>query len=138
MKSKLIYANYFPETGESEVVIENKRGMFVGQAQCHPEEEAPSDYAGCRYAEARAHIAATQYEKKILNYKIEELENFEKILKSLKDYNPHCLEARRLRRRIHELKSTRKQLIENMQAMKAAITRAMDERDAWLEKHKTK
>ena len=136
MKSKLIYANYFPETGESEVAIKNKRGVFVGHAQCHPEEEAPSDYAGCRYAEIRANIEAIKCEKRIVNFAIKELEDFEKILKSLKDYNPNSVEARRLRRRIHEKKEERIFLQTAIIAMKNTLKKVMNERDALIEKRK--
>lgn len=138
MKSKLIHADYNAENGISQVVIENRNGCFMGIAQCHEEEEAPSDYAGCRIAEARAHIKSAQFEKNILNWKIKELEDFEKILKSLKDYNPDCLEARRLRRRIHELKAERKAKIILIASMKDAVTKALDERDAYFAKKNSK
>lgn len=136
MKNKLAYANFNAETGISDVVIKNKNGSFMGIATCHPEEEAISEYTGCRYAEIRANIKAVQYEKRMVNAAIKELEDFEKILKSLKDYNPHSVEARRLRRRIHEKKEERIFLQTAIIAMKNALKRAMDERDAFLEKQK--
>lgn len=137
MKYKLIHAEFFPETGESEVAIENKNGIFIGLAQCHPEEQHPSKFAGCRIAEVRAHIQAAQYEKKILNYQIKELQNFEKILKGLKNYNPNSLEARRLRRRIHELKEEKNKKNNLILSMKRSLKKSMDERDELIKKHFT-
>lgn len=136
MKNKLIYANFDAETGISDAVIRNKNGTFMGIATCHPEEEAVSDYAGCRYAEIRANIKAVQYEKRMVNAAIKELEDFEKILKSLKDYNPNSVEARRLRRRIHEKKEERIFLQTAIIAMKNTLKKAMCERDALIEKRK--
>ena len=137
MKNKLIYANFNAETGISDVVIRNKNGTFMGIATCHPEEEAVSDYAGCRYAEIRANIKAIQYEKRMVNAAIKELEDFEKILKSLKDYNPNSVEARRLRRRIHEKKEERIFLQTAIIAMKNTLKRVMNERDELIKKHST-
>lgn len=136
MKNKLAYANFNAETGISDVVIKNKNGCFMGMATCHPEEEAISEYTGCRYAEIRANIKAVQYEKRMVNAAIKELEDFEKILKSLKGYNPNSIEARRLRRRIHEKKEERIFLQTAIIAMKNALKKAMDERDAFLERQK--
>ncbi len=134
MKYKLEKADYIPETGISQAMVSTKRGNFFGYAQCHPEEEFPSHYAGCRLAESRALLKAVQFEKNMINVKIQELKNFEKILKSLKDYNPHSVEARRLRRRIHELKEERLKYLNFIIDIKEGIRATMDKRDAYLAK----
>lgn len=136
MKYRLVHAEYFPEERTSEAIIDTMHGLFYGVAHCHPEEEYESHFAGCRIAESRAILRAVQFEKNILNHQIKELEDFEKILKSLKEYNHHSVECRRLRRRIHELKDIRKEYIKQIKAIKEGITKTMDERDAFLAKTK--
>jgi hypothetical protein len=136
MKTKLVRANYDAEMGISEAVVKNKNGHFTGHALCHPKEEHPSNFAGCRIAEARAIINSVRYEKNVLNSKIKALQDFEKILKNLKDYNPDSVEGRRLRKRIHELKAERKAKREHIAAMKAALNKTIAERDEYFAKQK--
>ena len=65
MKSKIIYANYNPETGKSIVKIQNQYGIFTGVSQLQ-EEDRPyeSSFAGCEYAEMKANISYMKHRKK--------------------------------------------------------------------------
>ena len=132
MKNKIIYSDFNQDTGESIVIIRNKLGDFHGVADLHPEEEHVSSFVGCRYAEARAHIACAQYQRDVLDTQIKALKDFENILKGKWDYNEHSMEAKRLRRRIHELKEQRMEMKNKIIAMKAALKKAMDERDEFV------
>jgi hypothetical protein len=142
MKNKLLVADFNKETGESIVIISNKHGEFTGFAHMHPE-DAPyiSNLVGCRYAEARAHIACIQHQKNILNHKIKALQDFEKTIMYMKDYNKDSLEARQLRKRIYNLKRERTKLVNKITSAKQALKESMDKRDAYLKnvnKPKTK
>jgi regulator of replication initiation timing len=136
MKNKLIYADYDPATGVSAVLIRNRYGTFQGYAKCHPEEEAPSTFAGCRYAEARAHIESMTYQIALLKAQIDELKTFENILKSMKGYDASSMENKRLRKRIHELNAERNEKKKLAAAMKKALKKSMAEHDEYIEKHK--
>ena len=138
MKNKLIYADYDPTTGVSAVLIRNRYGTFQGYAKCHPEEEAPSTFAGCRYAEARAHIESMTYLIEMLRHQINELKTFENILKSMKNYDASSMENKRLRKRIHELTAERNEKKALTQSMKTALKKTMKEHDEYIEKHKNK
>lgn len=138
MKNKLIYADYDPTTGVSAVLIRNRYGTFQGYAKCHPEEEAPSTFAGCRYAEARAHIESMTYQIEMLRHQINELKTFENILKSMKNYDASSMENKRLRKRIHELTAERNEKKALAQSMKVALKKTMKEHDEYIEKHKNK
>ena len=115
MKNKLVYADY---------------------AKCHPEEEAPSSFAGCRYAEARAHIESMTYQIALLKAQIDELKTFENILKSMKGYDASSMENKRLRKRIHELTAERNEKKALAQSMKVALKKTIADHDAYVEKHK--
>ena len=138
MKNKLIYADYDPATGVSAVLIRNRYGTFQGYAKCHPEEEAPSTFAGCRYAEARAHIESVTYQIALLKAQIDELKTFENILKSMKGYDALSIENRRLRKRIHELTAERNEKKALAQSMKVALKKTIKEHDEYIERQKNK
>lgn len=138
MKNKLIYADYNPTTGVSAVLIRNRYGTFQGYAKCHPEEEAPSTFAGCRYAEARAHIKSITYQIEMLRHQINELKTFENILKSMKNYDASSMENKRLRKRIHELTAERNEKKALAQSMKTALKKTMKAHDEYIKKHKNK
>ena len=69
MKTKMIYSNYNPDTGESIVKIRNKYGIFTGVSRLQ-EEDRPyeSSFAGCEYAEMKANISYMKFRKK--NFKL--------------------------------------------------------------------
>ena len=136
MRNKLIYSDYNQETGESMVVIRNKLGEFYGTASLHPE-DLESTFVGCRYAEVRAYISCEQYKREMIDMQIKALVDFENILKGRWNYNDQSMEARRLRKRIHELKAERNKIKENIAAMKKALRAMMDERDKFVKKHLT-
>lgn len=84
---KFISSSYNKETGHSEVVIQNRGKKFIGAAQTHPEEEFPSKYFGCEYAEIRAEIAALKYEYKFEKQKVDEIKKFINACKCYNKYN---------------------------------------------------
>ena len=134
MKNKLIFADYDPQTGNSTVAIRNKYGVFQGYATCHPDEEYPSSFAGCRYAEIRARMQVVRYENALLKAQIEELERFYKILKGMKGFNPSSMECKRLRKRMYELNAERKKNKELLKSMKAGLSDAIDKHDVLVKK----
>lgn len=106
MKNKLIYSNYDRETGISFIKIRNKYGTFEARAKlCEEDRDIESRFLGCEIALCKAEIKTFKTVLKDLDIQIHTLRNFEKTLKSLKEYNKDSLENRRLRRRIHELEA---------------------------------
>lgn len=104
-KYKLVAANYNPETGISTATIACRYGEFTGSTKIAEEDkDVESSFLGCRIAEGRAIVKALKAEKKSLATQIYSLENLEKSLKNMKDYRPHSLESRKLRRKIYELR----------------------------------
>lgn len=117
--TKLINAQYLPEeNGDSIAIISTDLGIFHGIARIHEEDrDVESEFIGCHIAESKAYIKYLKEKIKILNIKIKALKDFEKMIKNLKEYNPHSRENRKLRRMIHELereKSIWKKAIETI------------------------
>lgn len=84
---KFISSSYNSDTGYSEVIVQHLGEKFIGIAKCHPEEEAPSEYAGCALAEIRAEIKALKYERKLEKQKTDEIIRFIHACKCYKKYN---------------------------------------------------
>lgn len=87
----------------SYVEIGTDIGKFFATAELHPEDNF-SNFLGCEIAESKA---VRKYMKKKISYlkeRLNEIENFEKMLLCCKAYNPKGFEARRLRRRKYELR----------------------------------
>ena len=103
---RLVNAQYLPEeNGDSVAVISTELGIFHGIARIHEDDrDVESDFIGCHVAESKAYIKYIKEKIKILTYQIKALENYEKLTKNLKEYQPHSRENRKLRRMIRELK----------------------------------
>ena len=113
MKNKLIHSDYNRTTGISTVIIENKYGVFRGEAFLHPEDKKyESNYFGCQIAEARCMIKTRKAQIEDLNFQIKTLKNFENVLKNSKYYNPDSFECRKLRKQIYALEKQKRHLIE--------------------------
>ena len=84
---KFISSNYDEETGISEVIMQHMGKKFKGIARCHPEEEYPSQYAGCALAERRAVIKALKYERNKLKAETDSIIKFLKHCECFKDFN---------------------------------------------------
>lgn len=66
-KIKFMSSSFNKETGISEVVVQNKYGMFKGYSKLHPDDiPFASQYTGCNFAEQRAVIKAMKAELKFL------------------------------------------------------------------------
>ena len=105
MKIKLIESNFDRETGISYAKIQTDYGVFAGSAKLHEEDkEHVSSFAGCHYAETRAIIAYMKHRVKLLNERIESLENCKKVLENRKEYDHNSVENRTIRKQIYLLK----------------------------------
>ena len=103
MKYKLINSYYNKENGISYSIIQTDKGIFSASSLLREEDkDVESSFLGCELAEKKAQIKYLQTENREFLYAIHILENLEKELKCIKGYNPHSLEARRLRRKIYD------------------------------------
>jgi hypothetical protein len=59
---------------------------FTGQSYRHPEEEYPSNYAGCQYAEIRATIKALKYERELAKHKADIAKEFVRKCEDRKEF----------------------------------------------------
>lgn len=133
MKTKLISANYNKETGVSTATVRNKYGTFTAMSTLHPADaHIASSFAGCQYAETKAIIKSLKAAAKEIQLQIKTLIDFEKILKSKKDYNPHAMEARRLRRRIYELQEEYKTMKNRIQLAEETLFKVFNSREEAL------
>lgn len=113
MNNKLIYSNYDSETGKSIVIIRNKYGTFKGKVYIDQEDKKyESKFFGCRLAEIKAVIKCYKYQKNNIKEQLKSLQQLDLDFQKMKEYNNKSFEARRLKRRIFELKQ-KEQEIEN-------------------------
>lgn len=129
MKITLLYTDYDKATGLSVVGMRNRYGCFEATARLHPEDKPyESSYFGCQVAEAKCMIQTHQARIRIINEKIKTLEDFEKVLKNLKDYNPDSIECRKLRKQIYLLKQEKGEILQLIQKIKANIRLSEEKR----------
>ena len=87
LKWNLVYSDFNPETGVSEVHINTSLGVFKGKSYLHEEDkDIASKFQGCRYAEMRAvshYVAALIKELKV---KYDTLLNLSNDFKDIKIY----------------------------------------------------
>lgn len=122
MKTKLLFSHYEPDSGISIVGMRNKYGYFEASACLHPEDiPYASSFFGCQVAEAKCMIKTHEERIRLINIKIKTLENFEKSLKNLKDYNPYSIECRKLRKQIYILKKEKDEILHTIQKIKQNI-----------------
>lgn len=122
MKTKLLYSYYDKESGYSEAGIQNKFGRFMAHAQLHPEDkDYESSFFGCQVAEAKCMIKTHRERIRLINLQIKTLEDFEKVLKNLKDYNPKSIECRQLRKQIYLLKQEKGKIVQLIQEINKNI-----------------
>ena len=134
MKSILLDSAYNKETGVSFVKVRNKYGEFGATARLHPEDkDFESTFFGCQLAEAKCTIKTYQTRVNKINEHIKALENFEKTLKNLKDYNPHSIECCKLRKQIYLLKKEKCNLLQSIQNIKQNMVNSEQNRKATLE-----
>lgn len=139
MKTKLIQSNFFPETGISSAIIDTKYGLFSGVSTLREEDlEIQSSFRGCQYAEIKAIRKAYKAEIKELNLKIKTLQDFEKVLKNMKEYNEHSFEAKRLRKEIFLYQKKKKEIQETIADITQTLLKGMEEYPSQVEKLRKK
>lgn len=99
---KFISSDYDENTGISTVVMQHMGKKFVEQAFFHPEDENPSRYAGCRFAEIRAIIKALKYERAIAKNKADMALDFVKSLECYAGFDKRTPEARLMYRQLNK------------------------------------
>lgn len=118
---KFIRSSYNNETGISFVEIRHLGKTFIGEARCHPEEENPSSFAGCEYAEIRAEIKALKYERKILKNKSDMALDFVKSCGCYKNFDKESPTAkaiyRQLNKRIEKVNNITDEINKRMRAL---------------------
>lgn len=123
-KIKFVTAKTNPKERTSNVIVEMNGELFSGKAKCH-EEDAWSEFTGCRFAEQRAEIAALKdYRRK----KKEECENIRKFIRSLNCYKNFDKESptakviyRQLNKRIKEVNEITDEINNRVFSLKVAI-----------------
>ena len=98
---KLIDANYDELSGISQVIIEHKNKQYIGTAHCHSEEEYPSKFTGCMYAEMRAKIYALKDDKKEAIKEYNVLKNFVKSCTQCKNFDKTSNSAKTMFRQLN-------------------------------------
>lgn len=135
MKTKLISANYDKNTGISIVKIQNKYGVFTGFSKLHKEDKKyESNFAGCACAEMKAKISYMKKRIEILKYQIKALEDFYKNISDSKHFKSDSYEARKIRRRIWELKEEKRKWINNKRSCQDSLLNMIEERDKVVKK----
>ena len=81
-----VHGNYDEKSGISMATVCHLGNYFTGEAWCHPEEEYPSHYAGCEYAEIRATIKALKYERKLAKQKADLAREFVRKCEDRKEF----------------------------------------------------
>lgn len=122
---KLIEAKYDEYSGISQAIVEHKGRLYIGLAQCHPEEEFPSKFAGCRYAEARAKLKALKAERREKIKLCDECRNLIKACSQCKNFDKESPTAkvlyRQLNCRIKEINNLTDKINELMHNLNIAI-----------------
>ena len=122
---KFIDSAYDEVSGLSEVTIQHLGTKFTGYAQVHPEEDKPSKYAGCRFAELRATIDALKYERQMLKNKADMALDFVKSLECYADFDKEDATAkciyRQLNKRIDKVNKKTDEINDRIQELDASI-----------------
>lgn len=134
---KLIYSTYDPDSGLSYAVVKSRYGKYMGTARLHLEDiKYESSFAGCKYAELRAMAKVRKAELKELRIKIKTLSDLLFDLEQMKEYNASCFTAKRIRRRLAELKLKEKELKEAINGVENVIAKDNYNRINFIEKRK--
>lgn len=130
MKIKLIFSDYDKETGISTTTIRDAKGReFTAISKLHEEDkDIESSFAGCGYAERKAFIKCLKAEMKDISIQIKTLEDLEKSFMNMKEYNPHSLWMRKIRKRKYELVAKRNSIKEFISKIKKNMMDEMENR----------
>lgn len=114
---KFISSDFNKDTGVTSVSISTNRGIFVGKTRLQ-DGDKESYMIGGMNAEWRAKMAYMKERIKENRIELRMLQNFEKRLKCLKDYNPFSMECKKLRRQIYEKRAELDERIELLETAK--------------------
>ena len=133
---RLVNAQYLPEeNGDSVAVISTELGLFHGITRIHEDDrDVESEFIGCHIAESKAYIKYIKEKIKILTHQIKALENYENLIKNLKEYQPHSRENRKLRRMIFELKQERTNWRKSIETLNKANNEICEEKRRMLKR----
>lgn len=133
-KFKLKEATFDGKT--SVVLLKTPLGICKGVAKVHPkDEDSCSQFVGCRYAEQRAKV--NYYKKRIKEWEKtrKDFLAFYGQLTQMKNFNPRSFEAKKMRRKIHELAALIQRDKEFINFLEANIVEADKVRENFLEKY---
>lgn len=134
MKFKLLNSKYNADTKLSTATLQTPYGVMVGKARLHPDDTTyESSFFGCQIAEAKAKLRAYKEKIRENKIKIKALQDFEKVLKNLKDYNPHSLECKKLRKQIYLLTKENQEIQTMIQNAHIAMRKAEENRKKTLD-----
>lgn len=139
MKRKIIDNFYNDELGLSYVKIRTKYGDFEGESELHEEDrDIASSFAGCQYAESKAIEKCLKQQVKELRLQVKGIQDVLSTLETMKNYNPKSVEARKMRRKIHELNKKIEDLQEQIKLLSIRRVFEMEHRREKINRLKEK
>lgn len=118
LKAKMIDSGFNRETGISYATIKTPNGIYTGYSYLQEEDkEYASEFAGCKYAEIKANIKMVKDKIRILKSQLSAFEKFYNNISEGRNFNKRSYEARKMRRKMFELKDE----IKNLQALKESM-----------------
>ena len=117
------------ETGQSEVVLVDRFGTYIGKARLHPDDkDNASKYAGCRIAEYRAWIKALKSRRRRAKIKLEAIISLEKDI--IQVYSDSCESAlKRIKFKKIDYEDEIDQINQDIKAIEQAINLYIKYRD---------
>lgn len=86
----------------STVTIQHLGNKFRGQAICHEDEEAPSEYTGCTLADFRAQKKALQWERRNKKFETDTIIKFLHSCECYSQYDPEDNTAKVMHRQLNK------------------------------------
>lgn len=132
---KMKMSNYDKESGVSIVVLSTDLGEFTGVSRLHEDDrQNASEFFGCEIAELRALIAYTKRQKQITAYQYKAVKDMYINLSQMKEFNKESVEARKIRRKLHELHEEWMQWKKNINSLEYDIKARCAAREAMMKK----
>ena len=135
-KYNVVKSGYDAESGESFVTINTDVGTFTGTAQCHPEEERPSNMFGCQVAEGRALDKYLRELVKIAKARQKELNNLYTTFTDWSDFNENNYYTSKVRRALYAINGEIEDLERKRVLLAGRIKAMCAERDIIISENK--
>lgn len=133
MKTRVISSNYDKDTGVSTVTILTDRGEFTGVSRLQEsDKDVANMLAGGSNAEWKASMKYIKARIAEIKIQLKMLQDFEKRLKHLADYNPYTIECRKLRKQIYEKKAELKDWQGRLESSHAGFMSMLEQRDKFV------